>query len=44
VSPGNERSQRALEAIGAVRDREEMVDVGGVPSPRAIYRIDRAGG
>jgi N-acetylmuramic acid 6-phosphate etherase len=44
VSPGNERSQRALAAIGAVRDREEMVDVGGVPSPRAIYRIDRAGG
>ena len=39
VSPGNVRSQRALAAIGAVLDREELVDVGGVPSPRAIYRI-----
>lgn len=42
VSPGNARSQRALEAIGARRDREEIVPVGGVPSPRVIYRIDRA--
>ena len=41
VSPGNLRSRRALEAIGARRDREEMVPVGGVPSPRIIYRIDR---
>lgn len=41
VSPGNLRSRRALEAIGARRDREEMVPVGGVPSPRVIYRIDR---
>ncbi|MFM8872499.1 MAG: N-acetylmuramic acid 6-phosphate etherase, partial [Phycisphaerales bacterium] len=41
VSPGNLRSQRALEKIGARRDREEMVPVGGVPSPRVIYRIDR---
>jgi RimJ/RimL family protein N-acetyltransferase len=41
VSPGNLRSRRALEAIGARRDREELVPVGGVPSPRVIYRIDR---
>ena len=41
VSPGNLRSQRALEKIGARRDREEMVPVGGVPSPRVIYRVDR---
>ncbi|MFM7798449.1 MAG: GNAT family N-acetyltransferase, partial [Planctomycetota bacterium] len=42
VSPGNVRSQRALQAIGARRDREELVPVGGVPSLRVIYRIDRA--
>lgn len=41
ASPGNLRSQRALEAIGAFRDREELVPVGGVPSPRVIYRLDR---
>jgi RimJ/RimL family protein N-acetyltransferase len=41
VSPGNLRSQRALDKIGARRDREEMVPVGGVPSPRVIYRIDK---
>jgi hypothetical protein len=37
------RSQRALAAIGARRDREEMVDVGGTPSLRMIFRIDRDG-
>jgi RimJ/RimL family protein N-acetyltransferase len=41
VSPGNARSQRALEKIGARLDREEMVPVGGVPSARMIYRVDR---
>ena len=41
VSPGNARSQRALEKIGARFDREEMVPVGGVPSARMIYRVDR---
>jgi RimJ/RimL family protein N-acetyltransferase len=43
VSPGNLRSQRALERIGARLDRREQVPVGGVPSDRLIYRIDRAG-
>ncbi|MBI1303816.1 MAG: GNAT family N-acetyltransferase [Phycisphaera sp.] len=42
VSPGNVRSQRALERIGARFDRREMVPVGGVPSARMIYRVDRA--
>jgi len=42
VSPGNLRSQRALERIGAQLDREELVLVGGTPSPRRIYRIQRA--
>jgi RimJ/RimL family protein N-acetyltransferase len=41
VSPGNARSQRALEKIGARFDREEMVPVGGAPSARMIYRVDR---
>lgn len=41
VSPANHRSQRALEKLGAVLDREELVPVGGVPSPRRIYRIAR---
>ena len=41
VSPGNVRSQRALERIGARFDRREMVPVGGVPSERMIYRVDR---
>jgi N-acetylmuramic acid 6-phosphate etherase len=43
VSPGNVRSQRALAAIGARLDREEMVDVGGTPSLRMIFRVDRDG-
>jgi N-acetylmuramic acid 6-phosphate etherase len=43
VSPGNVRSQRALAAIGARLDRQEMVDVGGTPSLRMIFRIDRDG-
>jgi N-acetylmuramic acid 6-phosphate etherase len=42
VSPGNVRSQRALERIGARLDRQEDVLVGGVMSPRMIYRLDRA--
>lgn len=33
--------ERALEKIGARFDREEMVPVGGVPSARMIYRLDR---
>jgi RimJ/RimL family protein N-acetyltransferase len=41
VSPGNVRSQRALERIGARFDRREMVPVAGVPSARMIYRVDR---
>ena len=41
VSPGNVRSQRALERIGARLDRQQDVSVGGVMSPRMIYRIDR---
>lgn len=42
VSPGNLRSQRALERIGAQLDREELVLVGGTPSPRRIYRMQRS--
>ena len=41
VSPGNVRSQRALERIGARLDRQQDVSVGGVMSPRMVYRIDR---
>ena len=41
VSPGNARSQRALERIGARLDRQQDVSVGGVMSPRMIYRLDR---
>jgi RimJ/RimL family protein N-acetyltransferase len=41
VSPGNLRSQRALEKLGARRDREELVSVDGVPSPRIIYRLGK---
>ena len=41
VSPGNLRSQRALERIGARLDRRQEVPVGGVMSPRLIYRVDR---
>ena len=33
--------ERALKRIGARLDREEMVPVGGVPSARMIYRVDR---
>jgi hypothetical protein len=33
--------ERALEKIGARFDREEMVPVGGVPSARMLYRVDR---
>ena len=41
VSPGNVRSQRALEGIGAtLRDRQQVL-VGGVPSPRLIYAVER---
>jgi RimJ/RimL family protein N-acetyltransferase len=41
VSPGNLRSQRALERIGARLHDRQQVMVGGVPSPRLIYRVDR---
>lgn len=41
VSPGNLRSRRAVEKLGATLDRESVVPVGGVPSQRCIYRIDR---
>ena len=41
VSPGNIRSQRALERIGARLDRRQEVSVGGVMSPRLIYAMRR---
>ena len=41
VSPGNIRSQRALERIGARLDRAEQVLVSGVMSPRLIYAMRR---
>jgi RimJ/RimL family protein N-acetyltransferase len=41
VSPGNVRSRKALERIGAVFDQAQDVMVGGVMSPRLIYRLDR---
>ena len=41
VSPGNVRSQKALERIGATLHDRQMVPVGGVPSERLIYRMDR---
>ncbi len=42
VSPGNIRSQRALDKIGAVLDRQEDVLVAGVMSPRMIFGVQRA--
>jgi RimJ/RimL family protein N-acetyltransferase len=39
VSPGNLRSQGALERIGASLHDRQQVMVGGVPSPRLIYAI-----
>ncbi|MFM7807074.1 MAG: GNAT family N-acetyltransferase [Planctomycetota bacterium] len=39
VSPGNARSQKALERIGATLHDRQQVMVGGVPSPRLIYRM-----
>ena len=42
VSPGNVRSQRALEKIGARLDQRAQVLVGGVMSPRLIYAVDRS--
>jgi RimJ/RimL family protein N-acetyltransferase len=41
VSPGNVRSRKALERIGASFDQAQDVMVGGVMSPRLIYRLDR---
>jgi RimJ/RimL family protein N-acetyltransferase len=41
VSPGNARSQRALEKTGVRLDREQIVPVGGVPSAQMVYRVDR---
>lgn len=39
VSPGNLRSQKALERIGATLHDRQQVMVGGVPSPRLIYAM-----
>lgn len=39
VSPGNVRSQKALERIGATLHDRQQVMVGGVPSPRLIYAM-----
>jgi RimJ/RimL family protein N-acetyltransferase len=39
VSPGNLRSQKALERIGATLHDRQQVMVAGVPSPRLIYRM-----
>ncbi|MFM7809305.1 MAG: GNAT family N-acetyltransferase, partial [Planctomycetota bacterium] len=39
VSPGNLRSQKALERIGAMLHDRQQVMVGGVPSPRLIYAM-----
>jgi RimJ/RimL family protein N-acetyltransferase len=41
VSPGNVRSKKALERIGARFDHAQDVLVAGVMSPRLIYRLDR---
>ena len=41
VSPGNVRSQRALERLGARFEQQTMVSLFGVPSERMIYRMDR---
>jgi len=41
VSPGNIRSQRALERIGARFEEQSMVMLFGIPSERMIYRLDR---
>lgn len=37
ASPGNTRSRRALERIGATLHSQGTIDVGGVPSERVIY-------
>ncbi len=42
VSPGNARSQRALEKIGAQLHETTEVSVGGVMSPRHIFAIRRS--
>ena len=44
VSPGNLRSQKALERFGAMLHDRQQVMVSGVPSPRLIYRVDRPEG
>lgn len=41
VSPGNLRSQGALQKIGARLHERRQVQVAGRPSDRLIYRIDR---
>jgi RimJ/RimL family protein N-acetyltransferase len=41
VSPGNARSQRALEKIGAQLHETTEVSVGGVMSPRQIFAVRR---
>lgn len=42
ISTGNARSRCAIEKRGARLDREASVLVGGVPTLRCIYRIDRS--
>ena len=42
VSPGNVRSQKSLERIGASFHHREQVSIAGVPSDRFIYRLERA--
>lgn len=42
ASPGNLRSRRALEGIGARLEGEHDVLVDGTPSPRAVYAIRAA--
>jgi len=41
VGPGNVRSRRALERIGARFDRIVAMTVNGQPSQRMVFRIDR---
>jgi RimJ/RimL family protein N-acetyltransferase len=41
VSPGNLRSQRALERIGARQERRDDNPVGSPMPARVVYRIDR---
>lgn len=42
VGPANWRSRRAVEKIGGVLVREEIVMRNGTPDPRVVYRIERS--